>query len=479
MSDSREYRLLSVTGTIIISAFVLSISGSGTVQQFVTQFPVFSRVPATDPALGELLVETGIATFVLSLSLLPLYRPRPRRILDTVLSTINRTVFGVMVLAAIGYFDYTYRLPRLTVLIATPFLLTLLPTWLVVIRRRPSKSDSRVLVIGDDADRITTVMGQTDCQTVGYVAPPNVSEQLSVGRGVAERSAVTDGGDNPVAVDCLGGLPQLAETLVEYDIDTAVLAFKRSDRQGFFSALSICYEKGVTAKVHRDHADKILTSDVDPSLLVTVDLELWDWQDRLTKRLFDIVFAVSGLIILLPVILVVALAIKIEDGGSVFYKQQRTATFGDTFTVYKFRSMVENAEVETGATISDEDADSVDPRVTAVGRVIRELHLDEVPQLWSIITGGMSVVGPRPERPELDADILNGVEDWHKRWFVKPGLTGLAQVNNVTGYEPEKKLHYDIKYVQEQSFGTDVKIIVRQVFSVLTDFLNILRDTES
>jgi lipopolysaccharide/colanic/teichoic acid biosynthesis glycosyltransferase len=124
----------------------------------------------------------------------------------------------------------------------------------------------------------------------------------------------------------------------------------------------------------------------------------------------------------------------------------------DTFTVYKFRSMVPDAEAETGVKLSEEDAGGVDPRVTRVRKVLRRTHLDELPQLWSILMGDMSVVGPRPERPEPDADIERDVEDWPSRWFVKPGLTGLAQINDATGHEPDRKLRYDLEYIRKQSF---------------------------
>jgi lipopolysaccharide/colanic/teichoic acid biosynthesis glycosyltransferase len=149
--------------------------------------------------------------------------------------------------------------------------------------------------------------------------------------------------------------------------------------------------------------------------------------------------------------------------------------FGETFDVYKFRSMIENAEGETGVTISEEDAGGVDPRVTRVGRVLRQTHLDEIPQLWAVLKGDMSVVGPRPERPELDTDIQSGVTDWQKRWFVKPGLTGLAQVHDVTGAEPGKKLRYDLQYVKEQSFRYDMRLVVQQIWTVLVDAAETIR----
>jgi len=123
--------------------------------------------------------------------------------------------------------------------------------------------------------------------------------------------------------------------------------------------------------------------------------------------------------------------------------------------------MVPDAESGTGATLSAGDNGGVDSRVTAVGRVLRQTHLDEIPQLWSVLVGDMSVVGPRPERPELDRDMEDGVGEWRSRW--------LAQIQNATGYDPEQKLRYDIEYIRRQSFWFDLKIVVRQIWLVFVD----------
>ena len=113
-----------------------------------------------------------------------------------------------------------------------------------------------------------------------------------------------------------------------------------------------------------------------------------------------------------------------------------------TSQVNKFRSMITDAEAKSGAVLSAEDDGGADPRVTKVGRILRRTHLDEAPQLWSIFVGDMSVVGPRPERPEFDSDIQADGIRWEKRWFVKSDLTGLAQINNATGFNPEEKLRW-------------------------------------
>jgi len=221
--------------------------------------------------------------------------------------------------------------------------------------------------------------------------------------------------------------------------------------------------------------DSVLTAAGDVGELVDIDIEPWDIQDYVLKRVFDVAFSAVGLIALSPVIAAIAVGIKLDDGGSILYRQERTAVFGETFDVYKFRSMVENAEDATGAKISEEDAGGVDDRVTKMGRVLRQTHLDEIPQLWSVLKGDMSVVGPRPERPSIDADIQTGVTDWRKRWFVKPGLTGLAQVNDVTGANPDEKLRYDLQYVKSQSFSYDLKLVVRQIWMVGADAYDTFR----
>jgi lipopolysaccharide/colanic/teichoic acid biosynthesis glycosyltransferase len=181
-----------------------------------------------------------------------------------------------------------------------------------------------------------------------------------------------------------------------------------------------------------------------------------------------------GLLILSPFIVFIAAGIKLDSSGPVLYSQRRTAEFGETFTIYKFRSMVAHAESRTGAVLSQEDAGGVDPRVTRMGKILRKTHIDEIPQLWSVLVGDMSVVGPRPERPELDANIESDVDEWRSRWFVKPGLTGLAQINDVTGHQPERKLRYDIEYIRQQSFWFDLKIVTRQIYGVVVDAASII-----
>jgi exopolysaccharide biosynthesis polyprenyl glycosylphosphotransferase len=472
MVSGYRYRVLSVVGAAAIVALAVRLVNAATVQGlFTAVIPVFRRLPATVLTGEKFAIALATTVTVVVFSLIPLFKPRPRRILDTILLTQKRVAIAGLALATIGYFDYTSRLPRSTLVLTILVLLVALPVWFVAIRRRPSETE-RAVIVGDDPEEIHDVVTVMDSPVVGYVSPP--SPYYTDRDPVPGTPAMADGSGEALLedLDCVGGLSRLDEVLIEHNIDTVVLAFAQPDRAEFFGALDTCYEHGVDAKVHRDHAEDVLTATTSADdVLVDIQLEPWDWQDYVFKRIFDAVFAASGLLAFAPFILVIAIAIKLDSQGPVLYTQKRTAAFGETFEVYKFRSMVTDAEAETGAKLSEEDNGGVDPRVTRVGRVLRQTHLDEVPQLWSILVGEMSVVGPRPERPELDADIRTGVVEWRKRWFIKPGLTGLAQINDVTGHQPGKKLQYDMEYIRNQSFWFDLKIVIRQVWKVLEEFI--------
>ncbi|WP_276272975.1 sugar transferase [Haloarcula litorea] len=476
MRSGWRYRLTAAVGTVVWTTAAVSLAYHPLVQAGVGLLPVVGDLPIESATRQELLLEIATTTAVVVAAFAPLYKPQPRRILDVWMAGVKRTGVAVLALATVGYFDYTYQLPRSTLIVAGATLCTFLPLYFVAIRRRPD-SGGRTVVVGDSPDRVADVLEDVEDDVLGYVAP-SVSSARQQDRQLL--AGATDGG-RPVGladVDVLGGLPTLGTTLVDHDVDTAVLAFDRPDRAAFFSALTVCHDHGVTAKVHRDYADAVLTRDIGTDPLVEVDLNPWDVQDRVFKRLFDLTFAATALLALSPVVLAVAVAIRLDDGGPVLYRQERTATLGETLTVAKFRTMVPDAESDCGAVVSPADDGGVDARVTRVGRVLRPTHLDEVPQLWTVLRGEMSVVGPRPERPELDADIETDLHEWRSRWFVKPGLTGLAQIRDVTGHEPRRKLQCDIEYIRNQSVSFDLKIVVRQLYQVGQDALRVLDGTE-
>ena len=468
MLSGWRYRLESVAGVAALTAIAVAVANSGVAHALMSRLPVVGRLAADAPMGTEMLFEIATTTLVVTAAFVPLYKPRPRRILDTVALAQKRVMVAMFALASVGYFDYTYRLPRTTLIAITPVLLVVLPAWFVWIRRRPTADADRAILVGDDPAEIERLADDVDVPLLGYLCPTSLLDPLADDSGVAA-TAVADGGGRIRGVDRLGGLSRIEDVLVEYDVDTAILAFEHTDRAEFFGALDACYEHGVAAKVHREHADRVLTADDDVGTLVDVDVEPWDVQDHVLKRGFDVAFSLFGLIALSPVIVAIAAAIKLDDGGSILYSQERTAVFGETFDVYKFRSMV--PEGESVEPVDDESND----RITRVGGILRRTHLDEIPQLWSILVGDMSVVGPRAVWTDEESLLEAQERSWRKRWFVKPGLTGLAQVNGAKSTDPEEKLRYDLQYVKQQSFSYDMKLVTRQIWKVGADVVETLR----
>ena len=178
------------------------------------------------------------------------------------------------------------------------------------------------------------------------------------------------------------------------------------------------------------------------------------------KRPFDLAVLALLLVALFPVWLAlglaIAAAIRLEDGGGVVYRQTRLGRGGRVFEILKFRTMVEGAEERTGPVW----ASWRDARTTAVGRVLRRFHLDELPQVVNVLRGEMSLVGPRPERPELAARIERGVAGFSRRLAVRPGLAGLAQARGGDGTAPRRKLRYDLVYIGAMGPWLDLKLAV-------------------
>ena len=184
---------------------------------------------------------------------------------------------------------------------------------------------------------------------------------------------------------------------------------------------------------------------------------------RFCKRLFDIIFAALMIVALSPIMLITAVLVR-TDGGPIIYKQKRCTENGREFEIIKFRSMVINAE-NTGPTL----ASTNDPRITKVGRYIRKFRIDELPQLFNVLNGDMSLVGPRPERPEFVRQYSKGIPEFVCRMSVKSGITGYAQVMGRYDTSPEDKLKLDLMYIQSYSILFDIKILLMTIKIVLFD----------
>ena len=220
-----------------------------------------------------------------------------------------------------------------------------------------------------------------------------------------------------------------------------------------------CYAAGKSVYIIPDLYDVILNSARNVYLVDTPVLRAGRFGpsqlEKLVKRLWDIIFAAFFLVLTSPIMLVTAIAIKAEDGGPVFYRQRRLTQYGRPFEIIKFRSMKIDAEKDGVARLAAEH----DDRITKVGKKIRATRIDELPQLINILKGDMSVVGPRPERPEIMDQILKDLPEFQYRLKAKAGLTGYAQVYGKYNTKLRDKLLFDVTYIENFSILLDIRIM--------------------
>jgi len=199
-------------------------------------------------------------------------------------------------------------------------------------------------------------------------------------------------------------------------------------------------------------------------------IQYWDLTEdqQKAKRFFDLFITFLALPIILPIGIITAIIIKLDSRGPVFFIQERVGRHGDIFNMFKFRSMTVDAEIN-----GNKFAQRNDQRVTAIGKFIRKFRIDEIPNFWNVLKGEMSVIGPRPEQVSFVKFFDEEIERYHYRHSVKPGITGLAQVNQ--GYaactrSTQMKLNYDLFYIKHYSFGMEVNIVLKTMVTILTGF---------
>ena len=252
-----------------------------------------------------------------------------------------------------------------------------------------------------------------------------------------------------------GSFSELKESLQGYDA-IFVAGINSRCRNGI---LKYCKENSVPGFFLPHVGDTIMQEATHvqsfDSPVLYVNRKALNPEYEIVKRLFDIVSSGLALIILSPVLLITGIAIHAYDGGPAFYKQTRLTKNGKEFTILKFRSMRVDAEKDGVARLSTGDNDD---RITPIGRIVRKIRLDELPQLWNIFVGDMSVVGPRPERPEIATEYYKSMPDFELRLQVKAGLTGYAQVYGKYNTDPYEKLEFDLLYINNMNVFTDLKL---------------------
>jgi sugar transferase (PEP-CTERM system associated) len=276
--------------------------------------------------------------------------------------------------------------------------------------------------------------------------------------------------DEVLECSVLGGIQELASIVQDRRPSVVVVAL--SERRGAFPYKEIldCKLQGIRVEdwptFYEKLTGKIIVHNLRPSWLIFADGFERNRNIRSIKGITDILLATIGLCIALPMIALIAILTKLDSYGPIFFRQERVGENGRIFTLYKFRTMVEDAEKETGPVW----AQDTDPRTTRLGKILRRTGLDEIPQMFNVLIGDMSFVGPRPERPHFVAELQETIPYYSQRLAVKPGITGWAQVRYGYGATVEdaiEKLQFDLYYIKNMSWFLDMLIILSTVHKVL------------
>ncbi len=271
-------------------------------------------------------------------------------------------------------------------------------------------------------------------------------------------------------VSVIGSVEQIQALIDETDSKEVLLALEKDDHDMLVDIITKCEPKNVGMKIVPDLYDilsgQARTSQIYGVPLIDIMPQLMpEWEKKL-KRILDIIVSLIILTLNFPIIVIASIAIKLDSKGPVFFRQKRCGLNNKTFRILKFRSMQHDAEKTTGPVWSQKG----DPRITRVGKIIRKLRIDEIPQMINVLKGEMSLVGPRPERPFFVEKLSEQIPYYKRRLKVRPGITGWAQVKHKYDESIEDvkiKLRYDLFYIENMSLRMDFKILFRTVFVVL------------
>lgn len=272
-------------------------------------------------------------------------------------------------------------------------------------------------------------------------------------------------------IDIIGTIQDIPAIVRNKKVDRVVVSL--ADARGKLNMdelLAMKLNDGVRfdhlASVYEQYTGKIAVENLRPSWLIFSDGFNKSVRLEAIKRVSDVTFAVLGIVLASPLLVAVWCALRFDSSGPAIYSQRRVGRNGVAFTIHKFRSMRVDAEATSGAVWAKEN----DPRVTRLGRFLRRTRLDELPQLWNVLRGDMSFVGPRPERPEFIAELTRQIPFYGQRHVVRPGLTGWAQVRHRYGAsvdDSQEKLQYDLFYIKHMSFAFDLYIVLDTIKTVL------------
>lgn len=266
----------------------------------------------------------------------------------------------------------------------------------------------------------------------------------------------------------LDDIDKLEETIREHDLDEIVITLRMSEYEKLERVVDICEKSGVHTKFIPDYGNLIPTrpyiEDVQGIPVINIRrVPLNSRWNQFLKRTVDIAGALIAIVLFSPVMLITAISLKIAGNGSVIYKQERVGMHNKKFCMYKFRSMIEQDE----AYEKEKWTVKNDARITTIGKFIRKMSIDELPQLFNVVKGEMSLVGPRPERPQFVEKFKNEIPRYMVKHQVRPGMTGWAQIHGYRGDTSiEKRIEYDLYYIENWSLGLDFKILCLTLFKI-------------
>jgi len=268
----------------------------------------------------------------------------------------------------------------------------------------------------------------------------------------------------------IGTYGDIKDITLKNKIEEIIIAVKESTHKDVVSIISRCDNLPVTLKIVPDLYDIVMgygrTNQIYGIPLIEILPQLMpDWEKQI-KRLIDIFISIIVILFFSPLWILVAIIIKLSSRGPIFFRQKRVGQNEKIFEILKFRSMVDKAEKETGAVWAAEN----DPRITRVGNILRKTRIDEIPQFINILFNDMSLIGPRPERPQIVNRLKNKIPLYNRRHRMKPGITGWAQIKG--GYDTsiedvQKKLEYDLFYLENMSLRMDLKIMLRTAYTMI------------
>ena len=382
---------------------------------------------------------------------------RSRRVLIQQLCLVIGAAF--LVQALIGYLDATLRIPIRVMVLGSFLAIVSIFAWRVFFSAHVLRvvARDRLLLVGaspllEDIGKHIEEHPETGLQVVGYV------------RDREEAGTAMAGGK------VLGPMASLREIVQATNPDRIVVGMtERRARMPVSELLELRFAGHIieeAASTYEKVCGRMCLKELRPSQLIYTG-ELGPRRVSLFYQMAtNLILAAIGVVVAAPIMLLTALAVRLTSAGPVLYRQVRVGLDGRPFTLYKFRSMRANAEAETGAVWASKD----DPRVTPLGRTLRKLRIDEIPQLFNVLKTEMSIVGPRPERPEMVQSLAQQIPYYRHRHCVRPGITGWAQVNYKYGDTLDdvmRKLEYDLYYIKNMSPSLDAYIIFLTIKATL------------